>query len=124
MKANGGLAARTGPGTSYGVKKYLSNGAKVTITEVQEVKGTKWGKVSDGWISMSYVVLDDQKTETNTVKTVTADCLRVRVSASTSAKIVGYYYQGEKVTILETKQSNGTPWGKTNKGWISMDYVK
>ena len=124
VKASGGLAVRKGPGSSYGVKKYLSNGTKVTITEVQEVKGTKWGKISSGWISMSYVVLDGQKEDASNVKTVTADCLRVRKSASTTAKIVGYYYEGEKVTILETKKVSGTTWGKTNKGWISMAYVK
>ena len=89
-----------------------------------EVKGTKWGNIGDGWVSMSYIVLDGQSAQTSTVKTVKADCLRVRQSASTGAKIVGYYYQGEKVTILETKKVNGTTWGKTNKGWISMDYVK
>jgi len=125
VKATGGLAVRKGAGTSYAVKKYLKNGAKVTITEVKEVKGTKWGKISDGWISMDYVVLDGQKDESSsTTKTVTADCLNVRKSASTSAKIVGYYYEGARVTILETKKVDGTTWGKTSKGWISMKYVK
>lgn len=124
VKASGGLAVRKGAGTSYGVKRYLNNGDKVTITEVVEVKGTKWGNIGDGWVSMSYIVLDGQSAQISTVKTVKADCLRVRQSASTSAKIVGYYYQGEKVTILETKKVSGTTWGKTNIGWISMDYVK
>ena len=125
VKASGGLAVRKGAGTNYGVKKYLKNGAKVTITEVKEVKGTKWGKISSGWICMDYVVLDGQKNEsTSTTKTVTADCLNVRKSASTSAKIVGYYYEGARVTILETKKVDDTTWGKTSKGWISMKYVK
>ena len=57
-------------------------------------------------------------------KTVIADCLRVRKEASTSAEIVGYYYEGAKVQILETKEVDGTKWGRTSKGWISMDYVK
>ena len=88
------------------------------------MKGTKWGKISSGWISMSYVALDDQQEAPANVKTVTADCLRVRKTASTSAKIVGYYYQGEQITILETKKVSGITWGRTNKGWISMAYVK
>ena len=124
ITASGGLAVRKGPGSSYAVRKYLSKGTKVTITQVQEVKGTKWGKISSGWISMSYVALDDQQEAPANVKTVTADCLRVRKTASTSAKIVGYYYQGEQITILETKKVSGTTWGRTNKGWISMAYVK
>jgi hypothetical protein len=56
--------------------------------------------------------------------TVTASCLNVRQSASTSAKIVGYYYEGDKVIILETKKADGITWGKTSMGWVSMDYVK
>lgn len=124
VKVNDALSVRKGPGTSYTVVKYLSNGTKVTITEVTDVNGTKWGKISDGWICMDYVVLDNQTEETAVTKTVTADCLNVRESASTSAKIVGYYYKGAKVTILETTEANGTTWGRTSKGWISMDYVE
>ena len=81
--------------------------------------------IGDGWISMDYVVLDGQKEETSSdTKIITADCLRVRETASTSAKIVGYYYQNAKVQIQETQVVDGTTWGKTAKGWISMDYVK
>ena len=110
------------------MKRYLNNGTKVTITEVKDNNGTKWGKISDGWICMDYVILDAQKTENNettgTTGTVTADCLRVRENPGTSAKIVGYYYEGAKVQILETTEVDGMIWGRTPKGWISMDYVK
>ena len=89
------------------------------------MSGTKWGNIGDGWVCMDYVVLDQQKEESSAeTKTVTADCLRVRKSPSTSAEIVGYYYEGAKVQILETKDVGGTKWGRTAKGWISMDYVK
>lgn len=46
--------------------------------------------------------------------------LNIRSGASTKYKIVGGYTYGTTVTI--TKESNG--WGKTNKGWICLDYVK
>jgi len=124
VKASGGLAVRKGAGTSYAIKKYLKNGTKVTITQQKTVKGTTWGKISSGWVCMDYIVLDGQKDDDSNVKTVTADCLNVRKSAKSTAKIVGYYYEGAKVTILETKKVDGTTWGKTSKGWISMKYVK
>ena len=125
VNARSGLSVRSGAGTTYAVKQYLSNGTKVTITEVKVTNGTKWGKISNGWICMDYVTLDNQKPEsTANTGTVTADCLRVRASAGTSAAIVGYYYQGAKVEILETQAVGGTTWGKTSQGWISMDYVK
>ena len=125
VKVNDSLTVRRGAGTSYGILRYLSNGTKVTIVEVTEVNGTKWGNIGDGWVCMDYVILDNEKEETSSdTKTVIADCLRVRKEPSTSAEIVGYYYEGAKVQILETKEVDGTKWGKTSKGWISMDYVK
>ena len=125
VKVSDALSVRKGAGTTYAVVKYLYNGTKVTITKTQTVSGTKWGYMGSGWICMDYVVLDQQTSENSgDVKIVTADCLNVRASASTSAKIVGYYYQGAKVTITETTTADGIKWGKTSKGWICMDYVK
>ena len=58
IKANGGLALRKGPGTGYERIKYLPDGTKVTILEQQKAGSMTWGRISEGWISMSYVVLD------------------------------------------------------------------
>ena len=123
VKVNDYLRVRSGPSTSYAIAGYLSNNAKVEILEQKTVGSTVWGKIDKGWISLDYVVLDGQGS-TVVTKTVTADCLRVRAQAGTSYSIVGYLYSGAKVQILETKSVNGTQWGKTEKGWISMDYVK
>ena len=119
------LRVRSGAGTNYALVRYLGKDAKVTITQVRDAGGMKWGYIGDGWISMDYVILDgQQEAQSSDAKTITADCLRVRQTPSTSAQIVGYYYQNAKVQILETKDVDGTTWGKTSKGWISMDYVK
>lgn len=51
---------------------------------------------------------------------ITADpALNIREKPKASSATVGNYPSGETVTILETK--NG--WGRTDKGWIHMDYV-
>lgn len=124
------LRVRSGPGTSYEVAGYLKPNERVTITERKTVGGTVWGKISSGWISMDYVILDNNSASGGTAsqpttKTITADCLRVRKGAGTSNTIVGYLYYGAKVQILETKTiSNGEQWGRISTGWISMAYVK
>ena len=119
------LRVRSNAGTNYAVVRYLGKDAKVTITQVRDAGGMKWGYIGDGWISMDYVILDgQQEAQSSDAKTITADCLRVRQTPSTSAQIVGYYYQNAKVQILQTQDVDGTIWGKTSKGWISMDYVK
>ena len=121
------LRIRKGPGSSYAITGYYYNKDKVTITEQRKVGETLWGKTDKGWISMDYVVLSGQNSNASSqpaTKTVTASCLRIRQSAGTSAKIVGYLYKDAKVQILESKKVGGTTWGRVSKGWISMDYIK
>lgn len=129
------LNIRSGAGTNYSIAGYLYPGDKVTVTE-QKVNGSMtWGKIDKGWISMSYVKLDGTgsagnagssgNTEsTGTPGTVTTNSLRIRSAAGTASTVVGYLNTGAKVQILQTTSVNGTTWGKINKGWISMDYVK
>lgn len=125
VKVNDILRVRSGPGTSYAIAGYLSNGAKVEITEQKTVNGMRWGKISKGWISLDYVQPDGENTKPQTqTKTVTADCLRIRSDAGTTNKIVGCLYKGDKVEILETKKVGNTTWGRIAKGWVSLDYVK
>ena len=132
------LRVRSGPGTSYAVAGYLTPKQKITITERKTVDGMQWGKIAEGWISMDYVILDketDPKPPVETpdvpdtpkteIKTIIADCLRVRRDAGTENAIVGYLYYGTKVEILETKAaSDGDTWGRIATGWIYMGYTK
>ena len=50
---------------------------------------------------------------------VTASELNIRKEAKQSSDRVGAYKYGDRITILESK--NG--WGRTDKGWVSLDYV-
>ncbi len=122
------LRVRSGPGTSYAVAGYLKPNEKVTITQQQNVGGTVWGKISSGWISMDYVVVDSASSggaaPQPVTKTITADCLRVRSGPGTNNSIVGYLYYGQKVQILETATAADGQWGKISSGWIHMGYTK
>ena len=132
VNVNEFLRIRSGAGTSYSIAGYLKPKDRVEILEKKTVGGTVWGRISKGWISLDYVILDKTTTSGSTgsqttqtvTKTVTADCLRIRSAAGTNNSIVGYLYEGAKVQILETTKVGNTPWGRTSKGWISMDYVK
>ena len=115
---------RSGPGTYYSVAAHLYNGAKVEILEQKTVGSVVWGRTEKGWVSMAYIVLDQPAQSQTGTRTVTADCLRIRSSASTSASVTGYLYRGSKVEILETKTVNGVTWGKVSKGWISLEYTE
>ena len=142
VKADGGLALRKGPGFSYARIKYIADGTKVTILEQKTDGDTTWGRISEGWISMKYVVLDNAEAEPETTPepttpaepeqnntavtgTVKADGgLAVRGGAGLNYAIKKYLPNGSQVTVTEQKDVNGTKWGYMGEGWICMDYVK
>jgi len=100
------------------VGKYV----KGDVIEILEVKNG-WGRTDKGWVSMAYVDMDEStitSTYTTGEGTVTASELNIREKADISSKSVGSYKKGDKVKITEV---NGE-WGKTDKGWINLKYVK
>lgn len=131
------LNVRSGPGTKYKTTGSVKKGDKVTIYE----KSGNWGRTKDGWISLKYVKLDGDVAESTTTPTttttentttgtstskvgiITASELNIRSTAGTDGKKAGAYEFGDQVKITEETTVDGTKWGKTSKGWISLKYV-
>lgn len=111
------LRIRTGAGTGYGVVGFLQKNDRVEILQTTQVGAMTWGRIQKGWISLDYVQMDGFSGIVNT------DVLRIRAGAGTGNAVAGYYYQGDRVEILETKNVGTTAWGRTLRGWISLDYV-
>ena len=108
------LNVRTGPDTSFQrIGSYMEDDS---IQILAIVNG--WGYTEDGWISMMYVTLPDPVYATGSA-TVTIG-LNIREEPDPSAEKVDAYREGDRVTILEVKDG----WGRTDKGWINLDYVK
>ena len=86
-----------------------------------------WGRISNGWISMDYVTVTSQSTTTpkltGTISTG-GSSLRVRSGAGSNYTITAYLNDGDKVEILDRKTVNSVEWGRINKGWIMMSFVK
>ena len=125
-----GLNIRKEPNITSDIVGNYKTGASITILETKN----GWGRTDKGWVSMTYVKTEgttannnnnnnnNNNTTTNkdgTVYFVTATTLNIRDEANTSGKQLGSYAMGDKIIVLETK--NG--WGKTDKGWISMQYA-
>lgn len=122
------LRIRSGPGSAYSVVGFYYQKDTVVISEKVQKDSAYWGKTDKGWISMDYVLTDSPNTEPSPapgaeLRTVIADCLRVRKEIGTNSRIAALLYRGDKVTVTETKTVDGTLWGKVDKGWICMDYV-
>lgn len=132
---SGSLRVRSAAGTSSTIVGYLSNGSRVEIYEYKTVSAAQWARIEKGWISMDYVVLDsaepeEEETETPAeptvvaTGTVSANTLYIRSGAGTGYSAVGKLAKGAEVKILEQKSVNGVLWGRIEKGWICLSYVK
>lgn len=121
-----GLNIRSVAGTHGTIVGHYSRGDKVTILEQKLVSGTVWGRTDKGWISLAYVFLDNPGAAPGSPRTgvITASSLCIRKGAGTAHPVVGFYVQGDKVTVMEIANVGGVVWGRTDKGWICMTYVK
>ena len=131
------LNVRSSPSTGAKIIGYLDPGTQVEIIKTEPYMGVEWALIREGWVVLDHLQTNSGSSTTpttpeetkpaettpteSTVKgTITVDGLNIRASASATDTIKGTYNKGTVVTILETK--NG--WGRTDKGWISMQYVK
>lgn len=122
------LRIRSGPGTQHPIVGFYYQNDPVFVSEKTLVQSVYWGKTDKGWINMDYILVaseneDDSLLTENSLKTVIADCLRVRKQIGTDSRIAALLYYGDQVTVLETKTVDGTVWGRVENGWICMDYV-
>lgn len=135
VEVNEFLRIRSNTSTSSPVAGYKYPGDRVEILEERTVGNIRWGRIAEGWISMSYVKLDGAGSSTQTEQkpeitqavwgTINVQIsLNIRKEPSVAAQQVGTYNKGERVKIIEQKTVSGTVWGKTDRGWISMLYVK
>ena len=97
----------------------MNYGQRVEILE----KDGNWGRTKDGWICLDYIYQDGTTGSKTANGVVTGDQLNIRSGPGTGYGSVGSYSRGDSVKILEQFTYNGTTWGCTSKGWISMDYV-
>lgn len=72
-------------------------------------------------VVLAVCALNPQKSDSTPMgAVVTAEKpLNIRAKASASSVVVGSYEPGTAITILERKGG----WGRTDRGWIFMDYV-
>ena len=72
-------------------------------------------------VVLAVCALNPQKSDSTPMRAVvtTEKPLNIRAEASASSVVVGRYEPGTAITILERRDG----WGRTDRGWIFMDYV-
>lgn len=130
------IRVRSGPGTSYAEAGRLKGGNLVKVYEQQlGSDGRNWGKIDDGWVCMDYIVFNE---DTSVAPDLTdsenrgqlgsvlqsAMEIKVRSGPGTSYAEKGRLKGGTLVKIHEQqKDSGGRYWGRTDDGWVCMDYI-
>ena len=114
------LNIRKGAGTKYDSVGSYYAGDRVKILE----KKDGWGRTGKGWVSMKYVHLDGTTGKNTAVGYVTASELNARSGPATKHDSNGSYKYGTRIKILEQVTVDGTTWGYTSKGWVSMKFVE
>lgn len=125
VNAKLGLNVRSGPGTNYSIITALTNGTRVTVYETK----SGWSRIgTNRWVSSEYLSSSTSSggntggstTTTSYTATVTPNIgLNVRSGPGTNYSIITALTKGTRITI--TQESSG--WGKTSRGWVSLDYV-
>lgn len=123
------------PSSSGNVLATPSANVKMSVTYLtKDENGKDWYHVTYETKSTQYkgYILANQVTITKVGKIVKTNKVNLRKSHSTKSKVLTTLKKNQKVTVLTTKNKNGTKWYKvtfTKKkknytGWISAPYIK
>ena len=129
--ADGGLNVRQNPSTTAACVRRIYNGEPVTITEQVTAEGMNWGHISCGWICTNYVTFEDSYGFQDDffggggiyMVSPSAGAVNVRSGPGTSYQSLRRVGTGVEIPIYEQTTAEGRTWGKTDVGWVCMDYL-
>ena len=115
-----------------GVIGVFSQGESVEVLGSTRADGMTWYKVSrsdgsTGYVAADYCSLGSGDSSSSPTGTITGTDVRMRASYSTDSDVLGYFDNGETVTILDDVTSGGQRWLKVQRsdgsvGWVSADF--
>jgi len=84
-----------------------------------------WGRIKQGWICMQYVQLEHTgSTEGKTGTVISSTALNIRATPGITGAWAGSLPSGSKIVVYETQENGGMTWGKIDRGWVCMTYVR
>ena len=123
---------RDGAGLDSGVIGVFSQGESVEALGSTRADGMTWYKVSrsdgsTGYVAADYCSLGSGDSSSSSTGTITGTDVRMRASYSTDSDVLGYFDNGETVTLLDDVTSGGQRWLKVQRsdgsvGWVSADF--
>ena len=96
---------------------------EIEITAQKMFDGTLWGMVSEGWILMEKVLMEETAGASAMARTVAGPEVADRnlyASPGTGSKILGTLEEGEQPEFVREDIFNGMRWGLTAEGWLLL----
>ena len=131
-------------GTTVRVWDNNGEGGDPTWYKVDSNQNGVYEEDGDGWVAAQYLSIEwqplgqeEEKTEESSGSSSTSTAVEtglgivantysgvnIRTGAGTGYAAVGKYLNGTAVEILEITSTATSKWGRTEKGWVCMDYI-
>ena len=124
--ANQDIKIRSGSGLGYPEVGSVKKGYSIVIYENKLDGGMSWGRTDNGWVCTSYLTITGIGVSgSGSMGTIggAGFLVNVRSSASSGGALMAKVMVSSRVAIHDTTTVGTETWGRTDLGWINMQYV-
>ena len=124
--ANQDIKIRSGSSLGYPEVGNVKKGYSIVIYENKLDGGMSWGRTDNGWVCTSYLTITGiGATGSGNMGTVggVGFTANVRSSASSNGALMAKVMVSSRVVVRETTVVGAETWGRTDLGWINMQYI-
>ncbi len=123
---NEDVKIRTGSGLGYPEVVTVKKGNYITIYEKKQDGGMSWGLTDGGWVCINYLTITGIGASGSGNSGTIANCdftANVRSNANSGSTLIAKVKITSRVVVYETMVVGSETWGRTDLGWISMQYI-
>lgn len=124
--ANQDIKIRSGSGLGYPEVGNVKKGYSIVIYENKLDGGMSWGRTDNGWVCTSYLTITGIGVSgSGSMGTIggAGFTVNVRGSANSNGALMAKVMVSSRVAIHDTTTVGTETWGRTDLGWINMQYV-
>ena len=119
---------RKQPKVSSELVTQLKQGTEVIVYSTTEEENAVWAETNEGWIAKQYVLINEdippRDPSLGQLGRVNNKFVNIRSKPTVQSDLVGSLLRGDRVKLYEVKTEAGVRWGRTDNGWVAMEYIK